>query len=93
MRVHRLSLSPAIISLCLRSPDTFLFLPFLAAYRKKSRGIKEASPPHPHPPRRVTAKVTMDIGERGPVRSIWSEEWKFQHDSTAERLFKPAPLF
>lgn len=45
----------------------------------KSQRIKEAIPC-------FTAKVTMDIGERGPVRSIWSEEWKFRHDSTAERF-------
>lgn len=67
---HFLSLSAAIISLCLRSPDTFLFLPLLTGHGMKSHCIKEVIP-------YFTAKVTMDIGEQAPIRSIWSEEWKF----------------
>lgn len=67
---HFLSLSSAIISLCLRSPDTFLFLPLLTGHRMKARCIIEVIP-------YFIAKVTMDIGEQGPIRSIWSEEWKF----------------
>lgn len=47
---------------------------------KKSRRIKEVIP-------YFTAKVTTDIGEQGPIRSIWSEEWKFQHDSQAGFFF------
>lgn len=67
---HFLSLSSAIISLCLRSADTFLFLPLLTGHRMKPHCIKEVIP-------HFIAKVTMDIGEQGPIRSIWSEEWKF----------------
>lgn len=63
--VRRLSLSPAVRSLCLRSPDTFLFLPLPTAYREKSRGIKEAM-------RRFTAKVTTEYRSAG-TRAIDSE--------------------
>ena len=58
-----LSLSSAIISLCLRSPDTFLFLPPLTGHRTEPHCIKEVIP-------YFIAKVTTDIGEQGPIRSI-----------------------
>lgn len=71
---YSLSRSSVIISLCLRSPDTFLSLSLPTGHRMKFHCIKEVIPC-------FIAKVTTDIGEQAPLRSITSEEWKFLHDS------------